>query len=107
MTQPTQPDETAAEHHHYRVGDALGRKLSGQASPKIVLASFPTDEGVRRNHGRPGAALAPPAIRGALYELEIRDALLSLLEHTKDIGDIPVTGDLEADQARLGEAIAP
>src|SRR6516162_4042830 len=36
---------------------------------RAVLLGFPQDEGVRRNHGRPGAALAPAAIRHWLYRL--------------------------------------
>jgi formiminoglutamase len=92
-----------------RIGEILGRKLNEHSTPKIVLAGFPCDEGVRRNHGRPGAARAPAAIRNALYQVnaDSNEALLYLLEHTKDLGDVPVTGDLEADQLRLGEAITP
>src|SRR4051812_24066268 len=36
---------------------------------RAVLVGFPQDEGVRRNHGRPGAAEAPQEIRRWLYRL--------------------------------------
>jgi formiminoglutamase len=92
-----------------RVGQIIGSKLNERSGPRVVLAGFPSDEGVRRNHGRPGAALAPRAIRNALYDQDAgaNEALLRLLEYTKDLGDIPVTGDLETDQYKLAETIAP
>jgi formiminoglutamase len=92
-----------------RVGQVLGSQLRDHHIPRIVLAGFPSDEGVRRNHGRPGAALAPRAIRDAFHDLDAgaNDALLRLLGHTKDLGDTRVTGDLEADQLRLAETISP
>jgi formiminoglutamase len=91
------------------VGEILGSKLGQHSHPKVVLAGFPSDEGVRRNHGRTGAALAPQAIRNALYDLPAgaSQPLLRLLECTKDVRDIPVTGDLEADQRGIAEIIAP
>src|SRR6516162_11827277 len=36
---------------------------------RAVILGFPQDEGVRRNHGRPGAAQAPDEIRSRLYRL--------------------------------------
>jgi formiminoglutamase len=92
-----------------RLGDVIGRRLNEQTTPRIVLAGFPSDEGVRRNHGRPGAALAPRAIREALNRLcpDANDALLRLVEHTKDLGDVAVSGDLESDQVTLAESVAP
>ena len=69
------------------------------------------DAGVRRNGGRPGAALGPDAIRHALYRLtpdaEHPESFAALLDHTADLGDIDVTGDVEADQERLGAVLAP
>ena len=41
---------------------------------RAVIVGFPQDEGVRRNQGRPGAALAPGAIRHWLYRLAPWDA---------------------------------
>ena len=77
---------------------------------RVALLGFPSDEGVRRNGGRPGAAGGPAAIREALFTMT-PDArhpapFVELLNHTVDLGDVEVTGDLEADQARLGETVA-
>src|SRR5437870_273974 len=38
-----------------------------------VLIGFPQDDGVRRNHGRPGSAEAPNEIRRWLYRLTPED----------------------------------
>jgi formiminoglutamase len=90
-------------------GEIMGKGLREPSAPSIVLAGFPSDEGVRRNHGRPGAALAPNAMRKALYQMTLAKerALRDLLEHTRDLGDATVTGDVEADQVRLADTIAP
>lgn len=92
----------------------LGRWLAARHDPvgaHVALVGFPSDEGVRRNGGRPGAAAGPDAIRRALYRLtpdaEHPGAFIDLLDRTSDLGDVPVTGDVEADQHRLGEALAP
>jgi formiminoglutamase len=56
-----------------------------------------------------GAASGPDALRKALYHL-VPDARLdrfeSLLRHTRDLGDLEVSGDLESDQRNLGEILA-
>lgn len=80
-----------------------------EAVPRVVLVGFPSDEGVRRNHGRPGAALAPGEIRKALSKLvaESDDAVSKLLTGARDLGDVAVTGDVEVGQARLAETIVP
>jgi formiminoglutamase len=74
-----------------------------------VLIGFPQDEGVRRNHGRPGAAAAPAAIRTWLYRLTPWDAVhavdlaaLRLL----DVGDVRIVGNLEDSQRALAEVVA-
>ncbi|WP_243663807.1 hypothetical protein [Rhodothermus marinus] len=48
-----------------RVGQFLGRAVRNVDDARIVLVGFPSDTGVRRNGGRPGAreALAPSARR--------------------------------------------
>lgn len=94
-----------------RLGDLLGAALHEGAAPRCVIAGFPCDEGVRRNGGRPGAAGGPPAIRAALARLtpDVADAerFAELARHTRDLGDVGPTGDLDADQARLAELLAP
>ena len=94
-----------------RLGDLLGAALHDGAAPRCVIAGFAVDEGVRRNGGRAGAAEAPPAVRAALRRLtpDVADAerFADLVRHTRDLGDVGPTGDLEADQGRLAELVAP
>ena len=78
---------------------------------RVALVGFPSDAGVRRNGGRPGAADGPAAIRAALLRMtpdaQDPEPFVRLLDRTADLGDVPVTGDVEADQLRLGETLAP
>jgi formiminoglutamase len=73
-----------------------------------VLLGFPQDEGVRRNQGRVGAAVAPREIRQWFYRLTPWDgvsgadlAALGLL----DLGNVRIEGDLEESQWALGEVV--
>lgn len=91
----------------------LGRWLSASRldeGTRVALVGFPSDEGVRRNGGRVGAAEGPGTLRAALYKMtpDARQAkaFARLLGRTVDLGDVPVTGDLEADQAALAEVVA-
>ena len=73
------------------------RPLDATDAPGVALLGFACDEGVRRNHGRPGAFAAPAAIR---------KALANLAWHREgpacDAGDVSCEdGDLDAAQARL------
>ncbi|MEM0963369.1 MAG: formimidoylglutamase [Bacteroidota bacterium] len=80
-----------------------------RSDTRVAIVGFPSDEGVRRNGGRPGAADGPLAIREALHRMtpDARDPgpFSALLDQTADLGDIDVTGDLEADQALLAERV--
>lgn len=92
----------------------LGRWLAAQTAvtdaTRVALVGFPSDAGVARNGGRVGAAEGPRAIRTALYKLtpdaRASEAFIDLLGVTSDLGDVPVTGDVEADQDALGSVIA-
>lgn len=94
-----------------RLGHLLGSALADEEQPRAVIVGFPTDVGVRRNGGRPGAAAAPRAIRDVLYRLtpggDDDRALAAFLARTRDLGDVITGDDLEGDQALLGEIIAP
>jgi formiminoglutamase len=69
----------------------------------FALIGFRSDEGIRRNFGRIGAAEGPKAIRHALSKLPIQKQNFICF----DAGDIIcVDGDLEAAQHALGEVIA-
>jgi formiminoglutamase len=67
-----------------------------------VIVGFGSDEGVRRNQGRIGAAHAPKELRRALAALPAK-ALTAL----HDAGDVVCDdGDLEAAQHALGHVVA-
>lgn len=93
-----------------RVGHLLGRSCSEETA-KVVLLGFPSDEGVRINGGRPGAAHGPQAIRERLYRMtpDARQAghYGQLLGQTYDLGDVAVTGKVERDQEALGRILKP
>ncbi|MEV0703190.1 formimidoylglutamase [Saccharopolyspora sp. NPDC050389] len=73
----------------------------GAGNADVAFLGFRSDEGVRRNKGRPGAADGPRAIREALASM----ALPAPVE-AADVGDVEVTGDaLEAGQERLGRVV--
>lgn len=74
------------------------------ATHRFAIIGFCCDEGVRRNHGRVGAAEGPRALRKALGKLAVQDfSDVALL----DVGDIVCTdGDLESAQQALGEVVA-
>jgi formiminoglutamase len=93
-----------------RIGKLLGTRLAPHEVPKALILGFPSDEGVRRNGGRVGAAGGPRAIRGALYRLAADPRLEEFedfLGRTRDLGDLEISRNLEADQEHLGEALAP
>jgi formiminoglutamase len=76
---------------------------------RAVLLGFPQDEGVRRNHGRPGAARAPSEIRGWLRRLTPWDGESGTDLRTLpplDLGDVRVAGGLEETQQALAEVVA-
>ena len=59
----TDPEADSARWHQ-RI-----RALSEASEPGLALLGFACDEGVRRNHGRVGAAGAPQSVRKALANL--------------------------------------
>lgn len=75
--------------------------LAVGSQPGVALLGFASDEGVRRNHGRIGAANGP---------LVIRKALANLAWHRQgpayDAGDVLCAdGDLESAQTHLGQNV--
>lgn len=94
-----------------RVDDLLGRDVGPDRPPPVVLLGFPSDRGVERNGGRPGAAEGPGEIRRRLGRLTPdatrREAMVRVLSRTADLGDVRVTGDVAADQERLARRLAP
>jgi formiminoglutamase len=94
-----------------RLGDVVRHWTGGPPELRAgqpVLLGFPCDEGVRRNHGRAGAAQAPDTIREQLYRLTAWDgpsqmdlATVSFL----DLGNVRMDGSLEEGQRRLGTVV--
>ena len=72
-----------------------------QEHPGVALLGFASDEGVERNHGRPGAAAGPAALRGALGSLALHHP-----HPLYDAGTITTQGtDLEGSHERLSDAV--
>jgi len=93
-----------------RLGHWLQRDATELNSIDAVLIGFPSDVGVRRNGGRPGASEGPQEIRKQLYKMtpsaEYYQPFVDLLECCTDVGDVRITGDLSADQQSLGKVVA-
>ncbi len=70
----------------------------------VSILGFPSDEGVRRNNGRVGAAAGPAAIRH--WYGKLHSHLDPKRIRVADLGDVPVSdGDLEAAQATFREMV--
>lgn len=71
-----------------------------QHQDHVALVGFRTDEGVRRNGGRVGAAAGPEALRRALAPLALHGPLGAGQVAIRDYGDaVTIGADLEAGQA--------
>lgn len=89
---------------HSRVG--LGWPEPTTDAPDAAVIGFCSDEGVRRNLGRTGAAEGPVAIRGALAQLAAPRDRDGAALRLADLGDVVVEGtDLEGGQALLGDTV--
>ncbi|MEJ7861738.1 MAG: formimidoylglutamase [Pyrinomonadaceae bacterium] len=55
--------------HDVRLGEIVSNTFEDYEASEIVIIGCPQDEGVARNKGRIGAALAPDAIRAQFYKL--------------------------------------
>ncbi|MDV6271036.1 formimidoylglutamase [Rhodococcus globerulus] len=74
---------------------------SAEPGTGSVLIGFASDEGVRRNKGRRGAAAGPDALRSALASMALAEPL-----PLADAGTVAVIGEaLESGQAALGRAV--
>ncbi|MDI3331614.1 MAG: formimidoylglutamase [Micrococcus sp.] len=84
------------------VMDPPGAPSLSAGTATAALIGFASDEGVRRNHGRPGAATGPAALRRALAPLAVHGEF-----NLHDAGDVTVAGeDLESGQEQLGQRVA-
>lgn len=74
-----------------RLGDIVKYAPDDYQNAEIVIIGCPQDEGVRRNHGRTGAALAPEAIRRQFYRL----TPFNFHKRVFDLGDVIIGPTLE------------
>jgi formiminoglutamase len=74
-----------------RLGEIVSSQIEDYEAAEIVILGCPQDEGVARNKGRIGAALAPDAIRGQFYKLTDFGISASVF----DLGDTIIQPTLE------------
>lgn len=80
----------------------LGRRDTAGATARTAIIGFASDEGVRRNQGRLGAADGPAALRAALGSMPVHAEL-----DVVDVGDVHVEDrELERAQAEVGALVA-
>jgi len=85
----------------FRVKDVI-RPIAPETRGGAALIGFASDEGVRRNFGRVGAAQGPSAIRRVLERLPVHRPVAIF-----DAGDVACTDqDLSGAQERLADALA-
>jgi formiminoglutamase len=105
---PIEPAKTTADDP--RIGQFLSESVDENFAPQAVIIGFPSDEGVKRNGGRPGASQAPDAIRKQLYKMtppaDSYEPFVDLLKKSVDAGNVQTSGDVEADQEALGKIVA-
>lgn len=100
------------DNWHGRIDDAADpetfrwhqvvRPMERNAVPGIAVLGFASDEGVRRNNGRPGAANGPAAMRNVLANLPVAHS-----RPLYDAGDIACTdGDLASAQQRYAACVS-
>lgn len=104
-------DGDAPEHlrWHQAVRPAASAPSQPDDGRSTALIGFASDEGVRRNRGRVGAAEGPDALRAALSPLSYQASTGSLTDHgdvTVALGDEEHPGDLEAGQATLAQKVS-
>jgi formiminoglutamase len=85
-----------------RLGETVGRNEDVYGSADIVVLGCPQDEGVRRNNGRPGAELAPFAIREQFYKL----TPFNLKKRIFDLGDVRIASTLEETHVNHFEVVS-
>ncbi|MGA2654367.1 MAG: arginase family protein, partial [Gammaproteobacteria bacterium] len=93
-------DDLIIPEHAIRIHQ-LVTSYKPRQEPGVVLLGFACDEGVRRNHGRVGAALAPDIIRSQMANFAVHHNF-----HLYDAGNIACEGeDLEGAQQTLGHQV--
>ncbi|MGR5944522.1 formimidoylglutamase [Enterobacter sp. C4G1] len=96
-------DDSAEASNATRIFQTIRQQAQfAPESSGIALLGFGCDEGVKRNHGRPGAVQAPDVLRKALANMASHQGH----ERLVDMGTIDVEGEaLEAAQRALSDAV--
>ncbi|MCO7363005.1 formimidoylglutamase [Enterobacter mori] len=96
-------DDSAEATNAKRIFQTIQQREAFSPAPSgIGLIGFECDEGVKRNHGRPGAVQAPDTLRQALANMASHQGH----ERLVDMGSIYLEGtDLEAAQRALSDAV--
>lgn len=85
-----------------RLGEIVCRAEKDYQSAGVVILGCPQDEGVKRNKGREGAALAPDAIRTQFYKL----TNFGISEKIFDLGNTKIQPALEETHSLQTEIVA-
>lgn len=109
LWRPTSPDIWQGRDDRLEASNALRLfqtiARTDHFAPKnsgVALIGFECDAGVKRNHGRPGAAQAPDVLRKALANMASHDGH----DNITDMGTLTAEGDqLEAAQRALSDAV--
>ena len=97
-------DGHGPEHARWHSRVSLGGP--DEHTEHVSIMGFASDEGVRRNLGRPGASDGPRALRSALAPMALHGPLGDGTVRIVDYGDVATRGeDLETAQRVMGEAI--
>ncbi|WP_277586803.1 formimidoylglutamase [Psychrobacillus antarcticus] len=95
--------ENRASFRYHQIVELKETEMLKSTDETCVIIGFESEEGVRRNKGKLGAAIAPNALRSELAKLPWK---LSNEKHLADIGTIECIGnDLEKAQQQLGELV--
>jgi formiminoglutamase len=95
--------QTLYLHEKVKHFDLSTDKIDGLPKNSFALLGYICDEGVKRNHGRIGAAAGPDAIRSAFAKLPNHH---SENTHLFDLGSIRCDkGDMETAQNRLADCV--
>jgi formiminoglutamase len=92
--------------HDPRLRDLIRPDIGPETDVQVI--GFPSDAGVKRNGGRPGAAQSPGLIYDQLLKLTPHAHWIKrhteLLRKCSGLTLVPCSGDVEKDQEKLGKA---
>ncbi|MBL8155148.1 MAG: formimidoylglutamase, partial [Anaerolineae bacterium] len=108
LFQVTQRPDTALLYHRNdmndaRLGEIVQTDPTAYGDAEVVILGCPQDEGVRRNGGRIGAALAPTEIRRCFYKLTVNGVETLRLF---DLGNTLIQATLEETHRLQQEIVA-